>query len=78
MRCAARRPGSHASPRSRRSIEHPARRRSATATPARIAEPGRFASPIRKEASMNSHYRVVIVGGGVVGASVLYHLAKLG
>ena len=31
---------------------------------------------------MNSHsraqYRVVIVGGGVVGASVLYHLAKLG
>jgi dimethylglycine dehydrogenase len=27
---------------------------------------------------MNSHYRVVVVGGGVVGASVLYHLAKLG
>ena len=27
---------------------------------------------------MQSHYRVVIVGGGVVGASVLYHLAKLG
>ena len=27
---------------------------------------------------MNSHYRVVIVGGGVVGASVLYHLAKHG
>ena len=27
---------------------------------------------------MKSHYRVVIVGGGVVGASVLYHLAKLG
>lgn len=27
---------------------------------------------------MNSHYRVVIVGGGVVGASVLYHLAKIG
>jgi len=27
---------------------------------------------------MNSHYRVVIVGGGVVGASVLYHLAKFG
>ena len=25
-----------------------------------------------------AHYRVVIVGGGVVGASVLYHLAKLG
>ncbi len=27
---------------------------------------------------MNSQYRVVVVGGGVVGASVLYHLAKLG
>ena len=27
---------------------------------------------------MNSHYRVVVIGGGVVGASVLYHLAKMG
>ena len=27
---------------------------------------------------MKSQYRVVIIGGGVVGASVLYHLAKLG
>ena len=27
---------------------------------------------------MKSHYRVVVVGGGVVGASVLYHLAKFG
>ncbi len=27
---------------------------------------------------MNSQYRVVIIGGGVVGTSVLYHLAKLG
>lgn len=27
---------------------------------------------------MKSHYRVVVFGGGVVGASVLYHLAKLG
>jgi len=27
---------------------------------------------------MHSHYRVVVIGGGVVGASVLYHLAKLG
>ncbi|WP_146343826.1 GcvT family protein [Phaeobacter marinintestinus] len=27
---------------------------------------------------MNSHYRVVVIGGGVVGTSVLYHLAKLG
>ncbi|MEO9138206.1 MAG: FAD-dependent oxidoreductase [Jatrophihabitans sp.] len=25
-----------------------------------------------------THYRVVVIGGGVVGASVLYHLAKLG
>ena len=27
---------------------------------------------------MNSHYRVVVIGGGVVGTSVLYHLAKMG
>lgn len=27
---------------------------------------------------MKSKYRVVVIGGGVVGASVLYHLAKFG
>ena len=27
---------------------------------------------------MKKHYRAVVIGGGVVGASVLYHLAKLG
>ena len=27
---------------------------------------------------MRSHYRVVVIGGGVVGASVLYHLTKYG
>ncbi|MEZ5923240.1 MAG: FAD-dependent oxidoreductase [Hyphomicrobiaceae bacterium] len=27
---------------------------------------------------MTSHYRAVVIGGGIVGASVLYHLAKLG
>src|SRR5262245_58712428 len=27
---------------------------------------------------MKSHYRTVVIGGGVVGASVLYHLAKFG
>lgn len=27
---------------------------------------------------MKSHYKVVIIGGGVVGTSVLYHLAKFG
>jgi dimethylglycine dehydrogenase len=27
---------------------------------------------------MKSHYRVVVIGGGVVGASVLYHLARFG
>ncbi|MGC2783750.1 MAG: FAD-dependent oxidoreductase [Roseiarcus sp.] len=27
---------------------------------------------------MNAHYRVVVIGGGVVGASVLYHLSKFG
>jgi dimethylglycine dehydrogenase len=27
---------------------------------------------------MKAHYRVVVIGGGVVGASVLYHLTKFG
>ena len=27
---------------------------------------------------MKSHYRVVVIGGGVVGCSVLYHLARRG
>src|ERR1700733_14637025 len=27
---------------------------------------------------MKAHYRVVVIGGGVVGASVLYHLTKYG
>jgi dimethylglycine dehydrogenase len=27
---------------------------------------------------MKSHVRVAVIGGGVVGCSVLYHLTKLG
>ena len=27
---------------------------------------------------MKTHYQVIVIGGGVVGCSVLYHLAKLG
>jgi dimethylglycine dehydrogenase len=27
---------------------------------------------------MQSHARVVVIGGGVVGCSVLYHLARFG
>ena len=27
---------------------------------------------------MQSHYRVVVIGGGIVGSSVLYHLARGG
>jgi len=27
---------------------------------------------------MKSHYRAVVIGGGVVGCSVLYHLTKKG
>jgi len=27
---------------------------------------------------MKSHYRAVVIGGGVIGASTLYHLAKMG
>src|SRR3954447_24186957 len=29
-------------------------------------------------ASLPTHARVIIVGGGIVGASIAYHLAKLG
>jgi dimethylglycine dehydrogenase len=31
-----------------------------------------------REKKMKSHYRVVVIGGGVVGSSILYHLAKMG
>ncbi|HCV45620.1 MAG TPA: hypothetical protein DF909_05945, partial [Deltaproteobacteria bacterium] len=27
---------------------------------------------------MKTHYRAVVIGGGVIGASTLYHLAKMG
>lgn len=27
---------------------------------------------------MKSHYRAAVIGSGIVGASVLYHLAKFG
>jgi len=27
---------------------------------------------------MKSHYRAVVIGGGIIGASTLYHLAKMG
>ena len=30
------------------------------------------------EAAMQSHVRVAVIGGGVVGCSVLYHLTRLG
>jgi dimethylglycine dehydrogenase len=32
----------------------------------------------RKDSQMKTHTRVVVIGGGVVGCSVLYHLTKLG
>ena len=34
--------------------------------------------PNRGTTMMNSHYRVVVIGGGVVDTSVLHHLAKFG
>ena len=27
---------------------------------------------------MKTHYRAVVIGGGIVGSSTLYHLAKMG
>ena len=32
----------------------------------------------RRNFRMRSHARVVVIGGGVVGVSTLYHLTKLG
>ncbi len=34
--------------------------------------------PVRHHRRMRSHYRVVIIGGGITGASVAYHLALRG
>jgi dimethylglycine dehydrogenase len=31
-----------------------------------------------EQGAMKSHYRVVVIGGGVVGASIAYHLTKMG
>src|SRR5258708_22708731 len=53
------------------------------------ASGGRAGHPIRSgprvppgaspgEVDVKSHYRAVVIGGGVVGASVLYHMTKLG
>lgn len=38
----------------------------------------RLALPARKGTKMKTHARVVVIGGGVVGVSTLYHLAKKG
>jgi dimethylglycine dehydrogenase len=39
----------------------------------------RISSRVKLEyKAMKSHYQAVVIGGGVVGASVLYHLAKFG
>jgi dimethylglycine dehydrogenase len=43
-----------------------------------LAYSDRFEEERRREGRMKSHYRVVIVGGGVVGASIAYHLTKFG
>ena len=33
---------------------------------------------LRMETKMTEHVKVVVIGGGVVGCSALYHLAALG
>jgi dimethylglycine dehydrogenase len=35
-------------------------------------------SPISREKTMKTHAQAVVIGGGLVGCSILYHLAKLG
>ena len=32
----------------------------------------------KKESYMKTHAQVVVIGGGVIGCSILYHLTKLG
>src|ERR1700728_3524536 len=34
--------------------------------------------PVRRSTCMRTSARAVVIGGGVVGASVLYHLARIG
>src|SRR3982751_6789306 len=40
--------------------------------------PGRYSGPSRRNTRMKTSARVVVIGGGVVGCSVLYHLTKTG
>src|SRR6266545_4840100 len=53
------------------------RGRSARAT-LRVASQGAHARVPRAGALMKSHVQVAVIGGGVVGASVLYHLTRAG
>ena len=39
---------------------------------------GGYSGPIQEEYKMKTSARVVVIGGGVVGCSVLYHLTKAG
>lgn len=50
----------------------------ARACPARLRGSLRFLSTDSPSAALPHHARVVICGGGIVGTSVAYHLAKLG
>ena len=33
---------------------------------------------LKRETALPEHARVVVVGGGIIGTSITYHLAKLG
>jgi len=52
----------------------------APSSPARVPEPGASPLPARQPGALPlpTRSRVVIIGGGVIGASVAYHLADMG
>src|SRR6266851_3357294 len=68
------------SPRRRSPVRRPADREAYPYTPppwsySRNDCTGKFG---RRDASMKSSAQVVVIGGGVIGASVLFHLTELG
>src|SRR5574341_869070 len=55
-----------------------ARRRRRRVSHGRAGEAVRTQGATMSDGQLPSHARVVIIGGGIVGASIAYHLTKLG
>src|SRR6188508_1097465 len=63
-------------PTSRRRWTRPSSRSSTRSSPG--ASPKAASRPTTERGSMKNEFQAVVIGGGVVGASVLYHLTKAG